>query len=258
VARVTDVRGFGGTNEFHYTLGIRRPQPSFAVSVEGKDPKVSPGSGRELTFKASRIEGFDGPIRIEVAGLPAGFTFHGPLEIEAGQHDARGVLSATADATAPDEAADKAVSVRAVATIDGREVMQNLGTLGDIQVAEKPKLTVEIMPGADPAVIRQVPGEPLEFTIRPGQTITAKVKVMRHDFQDRIDFGTVGAGRNLPHGAFIDNLGLNGLLIVEGQNEREFFITAAPKAAPGRRLFHLRADPDGGQVSLPAVLNVLP
>jgi hypothetical protein len=68
----------------------------------------------------------------------------------------------------------------------------------------------------------------------------------------------VGAGRNLPHGAFIDNLGLNGLLIVEGQNEREFFITAAPKAAPGRRLFHLRAGPDGGQVSLPAVLNVLP
>jgi hypothetical protein len=258
VARVTDVRGFGGPNEFHYTLGIRRPQPSFAVSVEGKDPKVSPGSGRELTFKASRIEGFDGPIRIEVAGLPAGFTFHGPLEIEAGQHDARGVLSATADATAPDEAADKAVSVRAVATIDGREVVQNLGTLGDIQLAEKPKLTVEIMPGADPAVIRQVPGEPLEFTIRPGQTITAMVKVVRHDFQERIEFGTVGAGRNLPHGAFIDNLGLNGLLIVEGQNEREFFITAAPKAAPGRRLFHLRAGPDGGQVSLPAVLNVLP
>jgi hypothetical protein len=258
VARVTDVRGFGGTNGFHYTLRIRRPRPSFAVSIEGKDPKVSPGSGRELTFKATRIEGFDGPIRIEVAGLPAGFTFYGPIEIEAGQHDSRGVLSATADATAPDEAADKAVSMRAVATIDGREVVQNLGTLGDIQLADKPKITVEIAPLDDPAVVRQVPGEPLEFTIRPGQTITAMVRVVRHDFQDRIDFGTVGAGRNLPHGAFIDNLGLNGLLVVEGQNEREFFITAAPKTAPGRRLFHLRAGPDGGQVSFPAVLNVLP
>jgi hypothetical protein len=57
---------------------------------------------------------------------------------------------------------------------------------------------------------------------------------------------------------YIDNLGLNGLLIVEGQDEREFFITAAPKAPPGRRLFHLRAAPDGGQASLPAVINVLP
>jgi hypothetical protein len=197
-------------------------------------------------------------VRIEVAGLPAGFTFHGPIEIEAGQPDARGVLSATADAAAPDDAADKAVTVRAVARIDGREIVQDLGTLGDIQLADKPKLTVEIAPGTDPAVVRQVPGEPLEFTMRPGQTITAKVKVVRHDFKDRIDFGNDGGGRNLPHGAFIDNLGLNGLLIEEGKSERDFFITAAPKTAPGRRLFHLRAGPDGGQASLPAVLVVLP
>jgi WD40 repeat protein len=258
VARVTDVRGFGDAKDFRYTLAIRRPRPSFTVAIGGKDPKVSPGSGRELTFKAARIEGFDGSVRIDVAGLPAGFTFHGPVEIEAGQQEARGVLSATAHATAPDEAADKAVAVRAVATIDGREVVHNLGTLGDIQLAGSPKLTVEIVPGSDPAVVRQVPGEPLEFTIRPGQTIQAKVKVTRHDFKERIDFGQGGAGRNMPHGVFIDNLGLNGLLIVEGKDEREFFITAAPKAQRGHRFFHLRAAPDGGQASLPAKLNVLP
>ena len=256
VARVSDVRGFGGPADFHYTLGIRRPNPSFTVAIEGKDPKVSPGSGRELAFKATRLEGYEGPVRIEIENLPSGFTFHGPIEIEAGQQDARGVLSAAADAQAPDEAADKAVRVRAIAQIDGREVAQDLGTLGDIQIGEKPKFTVEIVPGADPAVVRQVPGEPLEFTIRPGQTISAKVKAARHDFKDRIEFP--GAGRNLPHGAFIDNLGLNGLLIVEGQSEREFVITAAPKTYPGRRLFHLRAGGAGGEASMPAVLNVLP
>jgi hypothetical protein len=57
---------------------------------------------------------------------------------------------------------------------------------------------------------------------------------------------------------FVDNLGLSGLLIVEGKDEREFFITAAPKAPVGRRLFHLRTDADGGQTSLPVMLNVLP
>jgi hypothetical protein len=56
----------------------------------------------------------------------------------------------------------------------------------------------------------------------------------------------------------VDNIGLNGLLIVEGQIEREFFITASPIAKPGTRRFHLRATADGGQVSLPAVLRVLP
>ena len=258
VARVTDVRGFGGPGGFHYRLGIRRPRPAFSVGIGGKGPKVSPGSGRELAFKATRIEGYDGPVRIEIDGLPPGFTFHGPIEIEAGQHEARGVLSAAADAQSPTEAADKAVRVRAIATIDGREVVQDLGTLGDIQLADAPKVTIEISPGPDSAVVRQVPGEPLEFTLRPGQTIAAQVKVTRHDFTNRIELGREDAGRNLPHGAFIDNIGLNGLLIVEGQNERAFFITAAPKTPPGRRLFHLRTGADGGQVSLPAWLTVLP
>jgi hypothetical protein len=264
VARVSDVRGFGGASDFHYTLGIRQTNPSVSVAIEGKDPKVSPGSGRELAFKATRVEGFDGPVRIEIDGLPPGFTFHGPIEIEAGQQDARGVLSAAADAQAPDEAADRAVKVRAVALIHGREVVEDLGTLGDIQLGDKPTVTLEIVPGSDAAVVKQVPGEPLEFTIRPGQTISAKVRVSRHDYADAIEFGKEGAGRNLPHGAFIDNLGLNGLLIVEGQSEREFFITAAPKTAPGRRLFHLRVSRQQrgatgiSEASLPVVLNVLP
>ena len=256
-ARITDVRGFGG-DDYRYTLNIRPPRPAFEVSVSGKDPQVSPGGSRELTFSVTRLEGFAGPVRIEVGDLPAGFIFHGPVEIEAGQREARGVLSATPDAAAPEEAADRAVTVRAVALIAGTEVVRDLGTLGDIRIAEPAKVAVEIVPGTSPAVVRQVPGEPVEFIIRPGQTIPARVKVVRNGFEDRIEFGNEGSGRNLPHGVIIDNLGLNGLLIEEGRTEREFFISAAPKTAPGRRLFHLLAAPDGGQASLPAVLVVLP
>ena len=258
VARVTDVRGFGGPADHHYSLGIRAPKPSFTVAIGGKNPQVSSGSGRELTFEATRIEGYEGPIAIEIDGLPTGFTFHGPIEIEAGQREARGVLSAAADARSPDEAADKAVRVRAVGRLGGRTIEKDLGTLGDIKLGDAPKLTVEIVPEADPAAVRQVPGEPPVFTIRPGQTITARAKVTRHDFKQRVAFGTADVGRNLPHGAFVDNIGLSGLLIVEGQDDREFFITAAPKTPPGRRLFHLRAEPDGGQASLPVWLEVLP
>jgi hypothetical protein len=258
VARVGDTRGFGGEKEFLYTLRIRPPQPSFEVTVRGRDPQVSPGSGRELVFAATRTEGFTGPIRIEVEGLPAGFTFHGPIEIEAGQREAYGVLRAAADAVAPDETADKGVRVRAVATVDGREVVRDLGTLGDIRVAGAAKVTVEILPAADRSTVREVPGEPLEFTIRPRQTISARVKIVRHDLPGPVALGKEGAGRNLPHGVFVDNLGLNGLLITDRETEREFFITAAPKAAPGRRLFHLATDADGGQASVPVWLNVLP
>jgi len=261
VVRLTDVRGAGSESkpdDYRYTLTVRPPQPSFTVAVGGKDPKVGPGGGRELTFTATRAEGFEGPIRIDVDNLPAGFVFHGPVEIEAGQQQAIGVLAAAADAAAPDEEADKAVLVKATATIAGTEVVQEFGTLGDIQVAEKPKVTVAILPAADTASVVQREGEPLEFSIRPGQTITARVKAERHDFPGRIELGGADSGRNLPYGVFVDNIGLNGLLIVEGQDEREFFITAAPVAKPCRRLCHLRATADGGQASLPVVINVLP
>jgi hypothetical protein len=262
VVRVTDVRGYGSESrpdDYHYSLTVRRNRPSFSVWLGGTAAvQVSPASAQEVAFECGRDEGFEGPIRIAVDGLPPGFTFHGPVEIEAGQARAAGVLSAAADAADPEEQADKAVRVTATATVAGREVTQTIGTLGDLKLAKKPRLTIEIVPGEDRAHVTQHPGEPLEFSIRPGQTISAKVKAVRHDFEDRIRLGGFGSGRNLPHGVFIDNLGLNGLMIVEGTTEREFFITAAPIAMPGRRLFHLRSFDDGGQASAPAVINVLP
>ena len=253
IARLTDVRGFGGEKDHHYTLTLRAPQPSFTASVGGKDPKVSPGGGREISIGIVRSEGLDGPVRVDFANLPPGFTVTTPIVIEPGQSNALGVLRAAPDAAAPDEAASKAVKITATTTVGGKEITQDLGDLGKILLAEKPKLTVEILPAAGDAEA----GKPVEFTIHPGETITARVRVARHDFKARIAFGTDDCGRNLPHGVFVDNIGLNGLLIVEGQTEREFSITAAPIAQPGERLFHLKAAEDGSQVSPPALLRVV-
>jgi WD40 repeat protein len=260
IVRLSDVRDFGAEGnpqDFRYMLTLRPQQPGFTVAVEGKSPKLGPGGCRELMFRADRLDGFDGPIRIEVDGLPPGFTFHGPIEIEAGQRRARGVIAAAKDAADPDEAAEEQVRVRAVADINGREVVQDLGTLGAITLGEPPKFAAKIVPAATSSVVER-PGEPLEFTIRPGETITAKVLVDRGEFKEPIGFGSnAAADRNLPHGVFVDNIGLNGLLVVEGESEREFFLTAAPMTRPGRRLFHLWTGAGGGQATLPVWLNVV-
>jgi hypothetical protein len=229
----------------------------FTVRVEGMNPKVSPGSGREIRFVATRREGFEGPIRMDLDRLPAGFTASTPVEIEAGQIRAVAVLYAGVGAADPQDAADRAVRVSATAEIQGREVRRELGDLGNVQLDAAPKLTVEILPGPDRSVVRQESGRPLELLIRPGQTITARVRADRRDFKSRIELGGEDSGRNLPHGVYVDNIGLNGLLIVEDQTEREFFITAARKARPGTRLFHLRANGDGGQCSQPVLLRIL-
>ncbi|MFN0129526.1 MAG: c-type cytochrome domain-containing protein [Verrucomicrobiales bacterium] len=256
LVRLTDVRGFGAPEGFGYSLAIRESRPDFVVHVGGRDTKVSPGSGREIVFTAERHEGFDGPIRIEATGLPPGFSLSTPVEIEVGQITAIGVLHAEANAVAPDPTADAAVKITATATINGQSVTKDLGNLGDLQLAPPAKVLVTIAsadghaPGPD--------NPPLEFTLLPGQTITARVKTTRVDFDGRIELGGDDSGRNLPHGVFVDNIGLNGLLIVEGQTEREFFITASPVTTPGSRLFHLRATADGGQASRPARLTILP
>jgi hypothetical protein len=72
----------------------------------------------------------------------------------------------------------------------------------------------------------------------------------------RASFGSHDSGRNLPFGAYVDNIGLNGFMIVEGQNEREFYITADKATAEATRRFHLKANVEGGILSQPILLHV--
>lgn len=257
IARITDVRGFGGEKDFSYRLLIRERRPAFSISIGGKGAKVSPGSGRELGFSATRLEGFDGPIRIDIENLPEGFEATTPVIIEEDQVSAFGVVRAASDAPPPSKEATAAVRVTARATIRGEDVVEELGDLGEIGLADAAKLSVEILPRDEgDANVRRADDGRLELTIHPGETIEARVRAVRHDFAGRIELGGDDSGRNLPYGVYVDHIGLNGLLIVEGETEREFFITASPVAKPGRRLFHLRATADGGQCSAPVWVHV--
>ena len=59
----------------------------------------------------------------------------------------------------------------------------------------------------------------------------------------------------MPHGVFVDNIGLNGLMLLSGQTEREFFITTADWVPETSRLFHLKSSVDG-ITSIPVMLHV--
>ena len=98
---------------------------------------------------------------------------------------------------------------------------------------------------------------PLELVIAPGETLEAKVVVERRDFKDRISFGNAESGRNLPHGVYVDNIGLNGVLIPEGDSERVFFITAEPWVEPMERIIFLEAAEADRPTSNPAVLRIV-
>ncbi len=96
-----------------------------------------------------------------------------------------------------------------------------------------------------------------ELTIRPGQTISARVIVERGEQKGPISLGKEDAGRNLPHGCYVDNIGLNGLLITDEASQREFFITAAKWLEPQERTFHLRSESKNSPTSRSIRLKVL-
>lgn len=256
LVRVSDARGFGGS-EYKYSLMIRPRRPDFRVTLAGADPTVSPGSAREFTVTAERLDDFEGPIQVDIDGLPPGFQVTTPVIIEAGQNTALGVISAAKDAPPPTPENTATSTVRASAEIRGQTVTKDVNSLGTIKLGAAPQVYVRIVPAEQPpSETEGADGSPWELVIRPGTTVTAKVVIERNGHEALVDFGKEDSGRNLPHGVFIDNIGLNGLMILEGQTERTFFVTAAKWVPEGTRLFHLLARVDGNQASLPVMLRV--
>jgi WD40 repeat protein len=252
LVRVSDVRGFQG-EDFKYTMTIRPRRPDFKLTIGGFADGVPKGSGREFNVKAERLDDFEGPIRIDITDVPEGFHVTSPLTIEAGQLMAFGAIyTGTDTATAENDFA----IVTATATIHGKEVTHDIGKLGNIKPIDKPKLLVQVTTNESGAARTGTTTDPLEFTIAPGETISARVRVKRDGFNSRVELGSHDAGRNLPHGVYVDNIGLNGLLIVEGQTEREFFITADDWVPETTKHFHIRTTAEKGIVSNPLILHV--
>ncbi|MBC8354243.1 MAG: hypothetical protein H8E66_19795 [Planctomycetes bacterium] len=254
LVRITDARSFSG-EDYKYELSVRPRMPSFKVTLGGANPTVNAGSGKEFTVSVDRIDGYEGAIRVDIEGVPPGFRVTTPVIIEAGQTQALGTINALSDAPQPTAENAKVTKISAKAMIRGQEVTTEVNNFGEIKLAEKPKLLIKLL-AADDESAEPSPDAPLELTVAPGDTITARVRVERNGFEGRVGVGKADAGRNMPHGVYVDNIGLNGLLIVEGQNERTFFITASKTATETTRMFHLRADAEGNQTSWPVILHI--
>jgi WD40 repeat protein len=249
LVRVSDVRGFAG-KDFKYQLIGRRPQPDFKVTVTGMNPVVNAGSGKTFTVKAERIDNFMGPIRVEITGVPPGFSVTSPVVIAAGLYEAQGLLNCAADAPAPTKENESGVKLTAVATVAGKERTKEAGSLGVIKRADKPKLLAHLELVDQPMFDRS--SGPPELTLAPGESVSCKLRIERLNFKDRVAFDVA----NLPHGVIVDDIGLSGVLIPEGQTERVIFLRAEPWVQDQDRLFHATANVEGNQTSLPMLLKV--
>jgi hypothetical protein len=228
--------------------------------MDAKNLTINAGSGKEFTVNVTRKDEFDGEIRIDFSRIPHGFHVTKPLTIQAGQSFARGTLTADADAPPLTPENANAVVWTASAVVEGMKVKKKPKTLGEIKLAATPKILVHVLPAPEsqqPDAIAVVSeSAPLEVSIAPGETIPLRLKVERRGYNGEIKFGKELAGRNLPHGVYVDNIGLNGVTLLRGESERTFFITARKWVSEQSRPFHLQAEREGNQTSWPVILHV--
>ena len=248
--RVRDTRGQAGDN-YKYKLVLRRPMPRYELRIEQKEITLRPGVGTEFDVAVNRFEGCEGDVEISIDGVPEGMLLTNPLVIQGGQSRAIGSLHMPANFVSPSK--EFTIQISSSSSVGTRRITDDTKLQLLVKVSDKPAMQLKVV------AKNQSPDAPAisEIVIRPGQTVSANLVVERGDIKTDISFGGDDSGRNLPHGCYVNNIGLSGLLIPAGQSVREVFITAAPWVPLQSRLFHLRAKVDGNPTTLPIQIRVV-
>ncbi len=206
IVRLSDVRGQMG-EEYAYRLSVRHAEPDYKLAVSPRNPNVPAGGRIPVTVTAVRMDDFDGPIPVSVQNLPPGLHASDGI-IEPGQNSTELVLQA-------DENAHLEDAVPLVVSDMHGHVANPEDRLKLIAVMPKPDIQMT-------AVTRQV-------VLKPGQRAEVKVSIERHNsFGGRVPVEV----RNLPPDVRVIDVGLNGVLINEDENQRSFVLEALPIAQP--------------------------
>ena len=239
LVRLRDVRGLTGA-DYSYRLSIRRPVPSYRLSLTPANPNVPAGGRVPITVSAMRLDDHNEPIEVSVQDLPAGFhATHGTIY----PNDTRTTIILSADADAKLTGAVPLV----VADSKGHTADPE-DRLKLIALAPKPDV--------------QMTAETHEAVLTPEHDAEISVSIVRNNgFAGRVPVEV----RNLPPGVEISDTGLNGVLINENETKRTFKLhmlsTARPLTQPiyASGMVETRA---GGQqntfASEPIALKIVP
>src|SRR4030095_4895162 len=224
--RIRDVRNSQG-NDYAYRLTLAAPQPDFTLTVDPKNPNIPRGDAVPLTVTVTRLDGFDGPVDLEILDLPEGITATRG-RILTGATNATLILRSAADVKLPERLVPFRVKGKAI--VDGH-VREHWGdnssptddSVSGLAVSEPPELLV-------------TSAEPKEIVLEPGQQAAVTVSIARHrGFSGRVPVEV----RNLPLGVIVPDIGLNGILITESETSRVFHIQADPRTGPLEQTLYL-------------------
>ncbi|MFM7592856.1 MAG: hypothetical protein ACKO85_13800 [Isosphaeraceae bacterium] len=229
--------GFSGLLA-NYALVIRTPEPDFELQLSPMDWNIPSGGSKIITATIRRKDGFNEPVRLQLADLPEGWRATDGL-IEADQVSCD--MQITPDFSKPAKFFDR-LKWRLIATA---------------RSAEK-ELRHEIQANNAWAVMTpesnlQMIASTYELKIKPGSISRMILNVDRREpFAGRVPIDV----RNLPYGVRVLDIGLNGVLITETQKQREIRIYAEPWVKAQKRPFFAvgRAESAGTSDSSPPIM----
>ncbi len=214
ILHLKDVRNLEGP-DYAYRLTIRDANPDYRLQADPDNPNIPQGGSVPISVKADRLPGYEGPIEIEVQGLPQGVTAS-RATIPAGQTSTVVVFSAGSNASAG--AVPSAIKIVGHARVAGHDLVRIANAGAPLQLAS-------VIPPPDVLVT----AEPAQLAIQPGKSVTVTLRVQRqNEFKGRVPCSV----ENLPPGVRVVNVGLNGVLVTESQTSRTFTLHAEDWAKP--------------------------
>jgi hypothetical protein len=182
VVRVRDLNNKGGDG-FVYYLECDFARPDFTLKCDPSKAMIGPGSRTAWYAQVTRANGFAGPVKVEVQGLPAGVTVN-PLTIPANMTQGLLVVSAAADAKVD------AAAVKVVGTADAQDENGKPVKLTKTAVAVEEiyapgggrarfDVGMQAVAVTGPSDLVAVKVKQTRVTLKPGEEVKIDVEVVR-------------------------------------------------------------------------------
>ncbi len=188
IVRIRDLNNKGGDG-FVYYLECDIARPDFTLKCDPSRAMIGPGTRTALFPQITRTNGFTGPVKVEVKGLPAGVSVN-PLTIPANMTQGLLVVSAAEDAKI-DAAVVKVIGTAEATDAAGKPVTLTHEATGLEEIYspgggrarfDAGMLAVAI---TTPSDLLNVKVSKNRITLKPGEEVKIDVEVIRNTNYDK-------------------------------------------------------------------------
>lgn len=189
---VRDANYFGGPQRFYF-FAARHQQEDFALVLDDDRMPAGPGESVTALVTVERRNGFRGPVRLFVRGLPEGMFAH---ESAIPAHLTQGTIVITARPDAKPDARPILVGGRAMTTSSGGRSLEieriatpfaPMGQAGGRSFLQVPTAVASVSEGSD--IILEA--DPKVVSIERGKSFTVKLHVVRNKYTGPVEMNII-------------------------------------------------------------------